>query len=149
MNSGISKAKLFMIAGIVSTLVIIVIVVFFLNNRQASTIPAMSSLEQARELSQGKKDACLADNDQAVSAVKADDTYLDEDEAFSTFELTASTGIMDVPAGTNYETTINSYTDGRAIGSIDYEKDYGTYNYEIKKLSGVGEWEFVSMIACE
>jgi hypothetical protein len=149
MNTKASKAKLFIVAGSISTLVIIGGVAFALSNRQSSIIQPSSSLEQAREMSKGKKDACLADNDKAITAVKADDKYLDEAKEFSSFELAASEGIMDVPAGTNYETTINNYSDGQATGAVSYEKDYGKYNYTIKKLSGVGEWRLVSMVACE
>lgn len=149
MNVKTSKAGLFIAAGSVSVIVVIGVVVFLLNNRHSSIIPPLSSLDHAREVSQGKKDACLKDNQQAIAAVRTDDTYLDEAKEFSSFELTASEGIQDVPAGTSYETTISDYTDGLATGAVVYDKDYGKYNYIIKKSTEAGKWKFVSMVACE
>lgn len=149
MNKRSSRTGFAIAIGVVLVLATAGAMLFLRNNRQASVIPPMSSMEDAKNLSNGKRQACLADNEQAVAAVKADDKYLDEAEEFSNFEMTASGGIMDVPAGTYYDTTINSYSDDLVVGSITYEKDYGKYNYNIKKLSGDGEWEFVSMIACE
>jgi hypothetical protein len=148
MSSKTMRIKIFIAGGIVVLLAVAVTFVL-LNGRQATIIPPMSSLEQVRELSKGKKDTCLTDNQQAADAVKRDDTSLDyAGNKFSRFEMVASEGIMDVPAGTNYEMAITTYDGTTVRGAIAYEKDYGAYNYTIKKLAGVGEWRFVSMTAC-
>lgn len=143
------STKLFIAAGTVGVLVAVVTAVYVLNNREASVISPLSSMEQARALSEGKKDKCLAENKQAASAVNEDDTYLDEEQQFSRFELIASEGIKDVPAGTNYDITINNYDGKNVKGAVKYDKDFGTYNYIIKKENGAGNWKFVSMTACE
>jgi hypothetical protein len=112
-------------------------------------IKPMSSLKQVRALSKGTQADCLANNKQAVAAVKKDDITHDfKGNKFSNFEMAASGGIRDVPAGTNYEVNIGSYDGTTAKGSVIYEGDYGTYNYTIQKLSGHGEWRFISMTAC-
>ena len=144
--------KLFVLIGSVVVILVTAAVLYLLTRSDSSSsslIPPMSTLEEARKLSKGAKGACLGDNPEAITAVKADDAFIDEAEEFSRFELAASEGIMDIPAGTNYETTINRYNDSIATGTIEYEKDYGKYNYTIKKSSGAGEWEFMSLKACE
>jgi hypothetical protein len=127
-----------------------VVGVVVLRNQPAGIISPMSSLEKARQLSQGNKDACLPNNAQARQAVADDDVIMKyEDTTFSQFELVGSEGIRDVPAGTDYDMTVHSYKNGTATGSLAYEKDYGTYNYTIQKQAKKGEWKFVSMKACE
>lgn len=125
------------------------VAVFVLGSEEkAMTIASGSTLEDARKLSEGSKDACLQEDETARAAVKADDTYLDESEEFSSFELTAAEGIIDVPAGTYYNVKVQRYDDTLAQGAILYDDDYGTYNYTIEKTEGQGEWRFVSMTAC-
>lgn len=147
MNIKTSKSKLFIAVGSVGLLAVILIS-NLLNNRQPAIIPPLSSFEQARKSSQGMKDDCLENDQKAVAAVRKDDRAFDETNGFSKFDITASNGMRDVPAGTNYELTINTYDSKIAKGTILYEQDYGTYNYTVKKLSGAGEWEFMSMVAC-
>ncbi len=143
------KAKLLITAGVISLFGIIATAALLLDNHQAPAIMPMSSLEQAEALSADEEDACIADNQQAIAAVKKDDTMFEyAGKQFSMFEQTASRGIMDVPAGTNYTVSIGSYDGSVAKGAILYEREYGTYNYSIKKLAGASEWEFVSMTAC-
>lgn len=150
MHSKTTKAKIIIVVSLVGLGTVITVGLLLNNRPTAATIPPMSSFEQARELSKGAKDTCLGDNQQAADAVTRDDhRTVDEYGEFSRFEMIASEGIMDVPAGTNYEVAINSYDNNLAKGSLAYEKEYGTYNYTIKKLPKAGEWEFVSMTACE
>ncbi|HYH75158.1 MAG TPA: hypothetical protein VD735_04325, partial [Candidatus Saccharimonadales bacterium] len=90
-----SKTRLLIVGGSVAVLVTVATTAYLLNSRSPSVIPPMSSLKEARELSQGNKESCFADNKQAIQAVRADDKYLDEAKEFSNFELTASSGIKD------------------------------------------------------
>lgn len=149
MNTKTTRGKCILVAGVAGALVLIGGLAFILNNRPSSVIKPSSSLKQAREQSKGKKEACLSNSTTAASAVRADDNYIGGADEFSAFEMTGSEGIRDVPAGTNYEMTIHSYKDGRATGAVIYDKDYGKYNYVIKKLPKAGEWRFVSMVACK
>lgn len=151
MSSKVTKIKIF--TGVAGVAVLASVTAFAIwGNRPpvAQSISPLSSLDQVRELSKGEKDACLMDSQQAVDAVKKDDrTITFGEEEISNFEMAASSAIMDVPAGTEYKLTIHSYEDGVVKGAMAYEYGYGIYNYTIKKLSKVGEWELVSTVACE
>lgn len=151
MSSKATKLKIF--SGVVGLGLLASVAAFVIwQNRPivAQSISPLSSLEQVRELSKGKKDACLMDSQKAVDAVKKDDRISKfGDDEYSHFEMAASSAIMDVPAGTEYKMTIHSYKDGVAKGAMAYEYGYGIYNYTIKKLSKAGEWELVSTVACE
>lgn len=150
MSSRATKVKVLAVAGGCGAVFVIAGLVFMNSNHTAQSVAPFSSLEQARELSKGKKDACLMDQSDAVDAVRADDGFFEfNDEKISKFEMAASSAIMDVPAGTEYKMTIHSYDDGLAKGAMAYEYGYGIYNYEIKKLPEAGEWELVSVVACE
>lgn len=129
---------------------LIAVVLLTSSGSQAGVIPPMSSIEQARELSKGSKEACLTDNEQARVAVGQDDGFSEwRGGQLSKFEGVVGWALMDVPAGTQYEVAISSYADGIARGTLTYEGDYGTYNYTIKKLPDPGEWDLVSTMACE
>ena len=127
----------------------VVLIVALLNNQPTNVIAPMSSFEHAKQVSKGEKEACLKANDQALAAVTKDDAFTDKEHKFSKFQLAASEGIMDVPAGTNFELAVNAYDSKVVTGTLDYEKGYGSYNYKIQKLSGAGEWKFESMVACK
>lgn len=123
---------------------------YYYDNRTAQSISPGTFLEQAQQLSKGKKGVCLTPTQQAASAVSADDGYLEwNGEKISKFETAAGFAIADIPAGTDYAVGVNSYENGVARGSMAYENDYGTYNYEIKKLPAKGEWTLISTVACE
>ncbi len=140
-----SKKRLLMFGLAVTA----VVVSLLLLAQPASSIPPLSSLNTARTLSQGTKNACLTNDNQAAERVHSDDAgFTYAGITYSNFEATASSGIADVPAGTNYQLTIASYDGKLAKGTITYDGNYGTYDYIIKKLPGAGNWNFVSMVAC-
>lgn len=116
--------------------------------KKAQAIPVGTYFDQAKKLSVGKKPACLANTPTAEAAIKNDDTYVDNNPEWSRFELAASAGIADVPAGTNFETTTNSYDGKIAFGTIVYDKQYGSYNYLIQKNAGAGQWQLTTFTAC-
>lgn len=150
MSSRATKVKILGAAAGLGTIVLVAGFIFVNNNQPAQSISPGSYLDDARQLSKGKKEACLMDTQQAVDAVSADDGFYEfGDEKISKFEMAAGIAIADVPAGTEYKMTIYSYEDGVAKGAMAYEYGYGIYNYEIKKLPEAGEWELVSTVACE
>lgn len=135
--------------GLISV-ICLVLLGYHYSSRTAEPIPPGALLEQARELSKGRKGVCLDTNQQAASAVGADDGYLEwNGEKISKFEMAAGFAIADIPAGTDYDVIVNSYDDGVARGSMVYQGDYGSYNYEMKKSSAKGEWSLVSTVACK
>lgn len=147
MNTKSNKSRVLIVVG-VGLLIITTVVV--LRSNSDDTIGPLSSFEDVKNKPNKKKYACLSDNQQAVDAVRRDDTGLGDNAEFSGFDLAASEGFLDVPAGTYYDITINSYLDNTAKGTISYEKDYGDYNYIIEKDSPEGgKWNFISMVACE
>lgn len=149
MNIKTAKSKVAI--GLVLVGVIGIATVVLLSNRPtAQTIQPNTWLKQVRELSKGSKTACLPNVQGAADAVKRDDGSTEfNGNKISNFEETESTAIADVPAGTNYDVTINSYTNHTVKGTMTYEKDYGTYNYTTQKLPAHGQWQLMSIIACK
>lgn len=149
----IKTAKPKTIIGASLGLVGILVAASLLGNHPAPTAQAIQPgtwLKQVRTLSKGKKATCLATVQSASDAVKQDDSFMDfNGDKISNFETAAGGAIADVPAGTNYTLTINSYAAGTAKGTMIYEHGYGTYNYTIQKLSKHGDWKLVSIIACK
>lgn len=143
------KIRVISVLGSMVFIAGILVAVLLLSERPAAIIPPMSSFTEAQALSQGKRESCAPHNAEAADRVGADDIVLEYgDIKSSRFELTASEGIKDVPAGTSYSVRIATYENGRAKGVVAYEKDYGAYNYTIQKLHDKGQWRFVSMTAC-
>ena len=148
MNIKTTKSKIVIgvsLVGIGSTIAVVA-----LNNRPtAQSIQPGSWLKQVHELSKGKKGACLPNIPNAAAAVHNDDGYMEfKGNRSSNFETAAGDAIADVPAGTSYNMTINSYANNTAKGTLAYEKGYGKYNYTIQKLPAHGQWKLVSIIAC-
>lgn len=116
----------------------------------AQAIQPGLGFRQVQQLSKGDKRACLTNNDSAAKAVRHDDGFVTyKGTLFSNFEAAAGSAIADVPAGTNYELTISSYSDAIVRGTMTYAHGYGTYNYTISKLPAAGQWELASMVACK
>ncbi len=150
MNIKTTKSKVIIAAGLVGIITVVTVVALVGNRPAAQSIQPGSWLKQVRESSQGNKNACLADVDSAAAAVKRDDRSMEfHGSKFSNFEMAAGGAIADVPAGANYDLTINTYANNTAKGTLAYEKNYGTYNYTIQKLPKAGEWKLVSIIACK
>lgn len=143
MNIKENKSKMVLIGGLITLLAASGGVLIM--NKPGNAIGPWSSYEEVKKQPNDKKEKCLADNPQAAEAVNKDDAW---DGEWSEFETEVSQGFRDVPAGTNYDTTVNSYDGKMAKGAILYDGEYGTYNYTVNKLSGAGEWKFVSMVAC-
>jgi len=147
MNLKTTQAKVTIGVGLIGIIAAIAI----LSNRPTAQLlhPGLG-LKQVRQLSKGTKSACLADSSAAANAVKHDDTFqVYKGTKFSNFESAAGIAITDVPAGTNYHLAINSYANKTVTGTLAYEKDYGTYNYTIKKLPAAGQWQLMSIVACQ
>ncbi|MCW1907898.1 MAG: hypothetical protein KIH63_000980 [Candidatus Saccharibacteria bacterium] len=135
--------------GVIGTGALAVAAFALLNQPVSSTILPLSTLKKARAQAKHTTISCLANDRDAEAAVKHADGFADDAHEFSKFELEASGGILDVPAGTGYEVTVHDY-DGKTVhGSIAYNGDYGTYNYTINRVNEDGDWRFVSMVGCK
>ena len=149
-----NRAKGIVVVSVLAT-VRIVGGLAFRGSRGSEVIKPFSKLSEAREIaSKQEPAACLADSQTAIEQTRVDDKFFEspsgtQDQENSYLVMETSFGLQDVPAGTQYETTINSYQGGIVQGSIIYSGDYGKYNYTIKKVSTDRAWEFVSMVPCE
>lgn len=66
----------------------------------------------------------------------------------------AATSIIDVPAGTNVDTYIKTYTGTKAVGTAYYGGTYGTYNFEATHKANstdtyYGGWSITHFEACK
>ena len=143
-----NKRTLIVAGGIFGALAIGLVATMLLNTGSTPIQPG-STIEQAKEQSRGNKAACLVNDEQVENLVRADDNHVYLEKEFSMFDFTVVSGIIDVPAGTQVDVTINSYSDGIATGSALYDGDYGDYNYSVKYLGQPSEWELVSLVGCE
>ncbi|MCA9333169.1 hypothetical protein KDA00_04855 [Candidatus Saccharibacteria bacterium] len=150
MNIKNGSKKAYVFGGVFAAILPLFLYVMLRDYRGVRTIPPNSTIEQARELSKGVAEPCLAENGPDRAAIKKDDNYLGDGEQFSMFEIIVASGIIDVPAGTEVDIRVNSYVDRIAKGSALYAGDYGSYNYELKYLgTKPGEWELQSLKACD
>ncbi len=151
MNIKANRPKVVIGVSLVS--ISIIATAILLNNHPttvAQPIQPGTWLKQVRELSKGKKTACLANVSSATDAVKRDDSFTEfKGQKFSTFEEVEGGAIADIPAGTNYHLTINSYTNNTVKGTMTYDKGYGSYNYTTQKLPAHGQWQLMSIVACK
>ncbi len=149
MNIKTTRSKVIIGVSVVG-IVAIAVVALTNNHPGAQSIRPGTWLKQVRELSKGDKAACLANVQSASDAVNHDDGFnYFKGQKFSNFEDTEGMAIADVPAGTNYDLTINSYANNTVRGTMTYEKDYGTYNYTTQKLPAHGQWKLMSIVACK
>lgn len=153
-TKNISKRTILMVSAVIAVLAVGTVLAVVLRSG-GNIIKPGSTIEQAKKQSQGDKVACLPTSDSVAEQIK--DTEPDsiqsvDDPYYSPtlyFDGVLLSGIIDVPAGSQADVTFNSFQDNIAKGSANYEGDYGDYNYEMKYLGQQGEWELVSLVACE
>lgn len=104
---------------IVSTAVLVIIVgiVWYVLAQKNSYMPTTLSNVQSNTISS----ACLRKEDNPALQVPGED---------GTFIANAvSLSIIDVPAGTNFDVFVNSYSGTDATGTAIYNGKYGSYNF--------------------
>ena len=62
-------------------------------------------------------------------------------------EQLAMSHLYDVPAGTNVDVLLASYSKDQATGSARYPAKYGSYNFAMKKQTN-GDWQFTKFDRC-
>lgn len=65
----------------------------------------------------------------------------------STVEMIAMSHLIDVPAGTNVDVRIASYSKEKVTGSDIYPSKYGSYNFALEKQNG--NWTVTSFQRCD
>jgi len=92
---------------------------------------------QARSSGRGAPKACLSAN----KNITLDDT------ARADLEMAVIGQLIDVPAGTNVDVNVATYDASAATGSEIYGKDFGTYNFTVRK-DNAGDWRVTSLVPC-
>lgn len=150
------NSKTYAISGFIVILLFAFVFVILRGAHEDGTIPPNSTVEQARKISEGIDDKCLTNSDEIKSAVaKTEPEVSDEvkeDPYYSetlNFDGILLSQIIDVPAGTQADVSFNSFDGAIAKGSVKYEADYGSYNYEMTYLGNRGKWELTKLKACQ
>jgi|GEM_PF-1557002 len=100
-------------------------------------IDAMSTKDALNLSSSGK---CLA-NDAAIK------TQVEKLDGLAEDSGKWSSEIYDVPAGTNVQVNVATYSDSDMVtGSLIYPEQYGSYNYMLMKSGG--SWQFTQFTRC-
>jgi hypothetical protein len=63
----------------------------------------------------------------------------------SAIEMQAMSYLVDVPAGTNVDVHIASYSANKTTGSLRYPDTYGNYNFSMTRQ---GDWQFDDFVRC-
>jgi hypothetical protein len=128
------------VGGLVILVVILGFVVgFYIHYRN---IPAPETVAQAQASSSETKPTCNTNN----SSLKIDS------QDNNNIQIAAVSHLSNVPAGTNADVNINSYTPTTTTGSVIYPKSYGSYNFKMRKVSGNTKeipWQITSFVACK
>ncbi len=108
-------------------------------NMTKSTPYKSLSMKQAIAL---PKDGACATNNATVKKQVESQRGLGENDGLWTSQ------IYDVPAGTNVEVNITTYSRNDTItGSLIYPEQYGSYNFTVTKQSD--EWRYTKFTGCE
>lgn len=81
-----------------------------------------------------------------VACLKTNDTLNVPDGIRSDIEMSAMTYLIDVPAGTEVDVNLASYSANRVTGSDFYPDKFGTYNFTLQKDDG--NWRVTEFKHC-
>lgn len=124
-----------LIIGLAVALLLLVGMTLLLT--QTAAQPAIAPNHYAEAKKTPLAGACL-EEDPAIT-LSADDRF--------TVELAAMSHLIDVPAGTNVDVKIASYSADAVTGSDRYPAEYGNYNFVMTKQSG--DWQITEFKHCE
>lgn len=119
--------------------------------QHAQQIPIGTYFAKVRQLSTGKKPACLTRNTALDATVQADDTLPFE----KSMSPALGTVIPDMPAG--YTTTyLHTYTQTKATGyeifsdknQRSFVGDLKSFNFSIQRSNTEASWKLTSFLAC-
>lgn len=129
------------IAGIV---IVSVTAALFLINQGTSF--SGTTLAEIKKTLNEDSPVCLKNS--STATVTATDQY--------GLETAVLSSISDVPAGTNVDILVATFSDTEATGSAKYADGYGTYNFVVKNVLDAttngqtqSVWETTSFVACK
>lgn len=133
------RIVLLSLAGAVTITGIIGTILF--SKANATEEYAYNPLSIKQVLALPKDSTCLVNND-AVKTAAQSQKGLGEDDGLWTSQ------IYDIPAGTNVDVNIASYTkDTTVAGSLAYPKQYGSYNFTVTRQAD--NWRYTEFTRCE
>lgn len=133
--------KLLAIVYMVTAIAIVLVGVFLFMRAQSDDDHSLSPIntDEARALSRGEQ--CLTNNASLKAQVEAQRGLGEDDGLWTSY-------IYDVPAGTNVDVNIATYTENNKItGSLIYSKPYGSYNFTLTKKSDA--WSYSKFTGCK
>ena len=140
------KKKLLISIVLVGIVIISVVAVLLLANRDTSY--KATTLAAIRKTLKDDSPECLRSTALAQEIPVKDRTGI---------ENAVVTSIIDIPAGTNVDVRIATFSDTEVTGSAIYPDAYGSYNYVVKKASTsdasssdyFAGWKVTSFVACK
>ncbi len=127
------------LVGIIAVVVVLLLILHRPNQYQPTTLSKVPR--------SATPPACVQDRDNPNLSVKS------EDQTFIANAVTLS--IIDVPAGTNVDVHLKSYSESGASGTAIYSGKYGRYNLVASKTSSntsndyEGGWKITSFEVCK
>jgi hypothetical protein len=134
----IKRRPLFIGIGIL--IVALVSVTAYFASRSAtapSSQQARYSISAAKAMSMPITEKCLAKND--ALTISASDRQI--------VERVAMSHLFDIPAGTNVDVLLATYSQQQVTGSDRYPAKYGNYNFTLAKQAN-GDWQFTKFEHC-
>jgi hypothetical protein len=116
------KKRILVSGGVLLVAAAVLVIAVLSHGHAEPTVLKDVTLKQAKALS--IDDAPCAKTNTSVTVSKQDQTNI---------ENSVMGYIIDVPAGTNVDINIAAYDGETASGSAIYEKNYGMYNFTVKK----------------
>lgn len=131
------KKRNLLFIGLGILVIIAASVTVYMLNRPTAATPVRYAVSYATAKSMPITAKCLAEN--AKPTISAGDR--------NTVEQVAMSHLSDVPAGTNVEIVIASYSKDYVTGSDYYPDTYGSYNFAMNKRAN-GDWQFTDFQHC-
>lgn len=130
----------FILLAIGIVVITIAATAIFITQTRANQSPQLSPITKEDAKALAATERCFA-NDPTIKSQVVAQPHLSEDAGPWT------SYIYDVPAGTNVDVNIATYTDASKItGSLAYSEPYGSYNFSIEKQGE--EWRYTHFTGC-
>lgn len=138
-NLGKRKALLLIIISAITIGAVFAVAINIMRPQQF-TPTTLSNISKSSE-----KSACLQTQENTALAVPDNDA--------SSIANASTLSIIDVPAGTNVDVYIKTYSSTKATGTAIYSGKYGSYNFEAGKASKgdayTNGWQITQFNACK
>ena len=114
---------------------IVCTLVFNQNDKSSPT-----TISQAKLTFSNKSPLCRSDNSKQ---------FVLDSLSRQSIELAVIGQIIDVPAGTNADIRLTTYSKTIVTGSEVYTGNFGKYNFTASKVSDASDWRVTEFVACK